>query len=95
MVSSAPSPHPTLSTLVLETCEDIYGCRGDEGVYLSTEHPQGVGTKCPPDRRRLHTTKDCPVWNANAPARETLELFGFATILSSGSLRRDLAFIMR
>lgn len=65
------------------------------GVYLSTERPQGVGTKCPPDLGRSHTMKDCPVWNANAPARETLELFGFAPILSSGSLRTDLAFIMR
>lgn len=63
------------------------------GEYLSTEHLEGVDAKCPPGLGRLHTMKDCPVWNANAPARETLELFGFAHVFSSGSLRTDLAFI--
>lgn len=65
------------------------------GVYLSTEHPEGVDTKCPPDLGQLHTMKDCPIWNANnAPTGEALELSGFAHILSRGSLRTDLAFIL-
>ena len=64
------------------------------GVYLSTEHLEGVDTKCPPDLGRLHTV-DCPIWKANnAPAGEALELSGSAHILSRGSLRTDLAFYL-
>lgn len=88
-----PMAHPW--PWCLETYEDVCGCHDDGGgVYMSIEHAEGVGTKCPSVLGTVAHNEGLSCPECRWHPTETLKLFWICLYLAQCFLENRPSIIM-